>query len=129
MLIQDWEFILILVFTFISTTNLLVQFYTFDDPASGTYGNDNFTYMFDFIFNASTLDPSREIIYHGETAYWVSYDSSVRNIYVNIISKVPLFLPLYGYGRLYDLRKIAKEEIATGIKIQGYMNFDSGWEW
>lgn len=43
--------------------------------------------------------------------------------------KVPLFLPLYGYARLYDLRKIHAEEIATGQKIQGYMNFDSGWEW
>jgi len=42
---------------------------------------------------------------------------------------VPLFYPLYGDARLYDLRKIAMSQEGTGKKMQGQMNFDSGWEW
>jgi hypothetical protein len=30
---------------------------------------------------------------------------------------------------LYDLRKIAASEIELSVKIQGQMDFDSGWEW
>ena len=46
-----------------------------------------------------------------------------------IILKVPLFLPIYGFSRLYDLRKIAFQEIALKRKIDGQINFESGWEW
>ena len=28
-----------------------------------------------------------------------------------------------------DLRTIAQEEVKQGFKIDGQMNFDSGWEW
>ncbi len=84
----------------------------------GSYGNSNFSYMFDFMFNESISSPTREVIFHGETAYWVNYDINV-----------PLFLPVYGLSRLHDLRKIAKEEIKVNRKTQGQMNFDSGWEW
>lgn len=71
--------------------------------------------MFDFTFLEAG---KRDVIYHGETAYWVDYDINV-----------PLFLPVYSYGRLYDLRKIAHQELQENKKIQGQMNFDSGWEW
>ena len=100
-----------------------VQFYGWDDPAP-TYGNVNFTYMFDFMFYEAEQNKDRQpedrrfIVYHPETAYWVSYDSSV-----------PLGLPLYGERRLYDLRYIAQEEEQRGIKIDGQNDFDSGWEW
>lgn len=68
-----------------------VQFYTFDDPA-WTYGNDNFSYMFDFIFenvgkrnvrmvlsvafllSLSKLVTTLQVVYHGESAYWCNYD-------------------------------------------------------
>ena len=59
-----------------------------------------------------------QVIYYGETAYWVSVDVDV-----------PLFLPLYGERRLHDLRLIAAKEDSMGIHIDGQMNFDSGWEW
>jgi len=36
---------------------------------------------------------------------------------------VPLFLPIYGNGRLSDIRAIAKSQAL------GQMNFNSGWEW
>ena len=42
---------------------------------------------------------------------------------------VPLFLPLYGQRRLHDLRRLAHAEKRLSLRIQGQMNFDSGWEW
>lgn len=42
---------------------------------------------------------------------------------------VPLFLPLYGQRRQHDLRRIALREAREGFRIDGQMNFDSGWEW
>lgn len=91
-----------------------VQMYTFDDPAP-TYGQTNFTNMFKF---ATVEAPLRYTLYHGETAYWVNYDIDM-----------PLFLPYYAYGRLYDLRKLRAAEIRQGIHFMGQFNFESGWEW
>ena len=34
-----------------------------------------------------------------------------------------MFLPLYGYGRVYDLRMIALEENSRGLRTQGYVRF------
>jgi len=85
-----------------------VQYYNWTEPAP-TYGNQNFSYMLDFLkFEADR----RKTIYHGETAYWVNYDIDV-----------PLFLPIYAHGRLSDLRAIA------ATKTLGQINFNSGWEW
>jgi FMN phosphatase YigB (HAD superfamily) len=42
---------------------------------------------------------------------------------------VPLFLPIYAQRRLHDLRRIAGRERREGFRIEGQMNFDSGWEW
>lgn len=41
---------------------------------------------------------------------------------------VPLFIPLYGQRRLTDLRNTAHLEIKQGHRINGQMNFESGWE-
>ena len=41
---------------------------------------------------------------------------------------VPLFLPLSGQRRLYDLRKTAVLEQQQSLKTHGQMNFESGWE-
>jgi hypothetical protein len=90
-----------------------VQMYSFDDPAP-TYGNDNFTYMFDYMMYEASRRPT---VYHGETAYWVNYDIDV-----------PLHLPLYASARLRDLRKVAFQEKGD-TKILGQMNFCSGFEW
>jgi hypothetical protein len=94
-----------------------VQEYAFDDPAP-TYGNSNFTYMFDFLFEAVAQLPRRQVVYHPETAYWVNYDIDV-----------PLFLPYYAWARVRDLRLIAAEERRRGLRMDGQVVFDSGWEW
>ena len=99
-----------------------VQFYGLDDPAP-TYGNDNFAYIRDFLHEEAGR---REVLYYPETAYWVSYDIDV-----------PLFLPVYGERRLHDLRLLAGDELAgrmgvgahAGGRMDGQLNFASGWEW
>ena len=92
-----------------------VQIYDFIQPAP-TYGNTNFTYMLEFLVEETG---KREVVYHGETAYWVNYDIDV-----------PLFLPpVYGANRLADLRLVAESTDAVGREAQGQMNFGSGWEW
>ena len=48
-----------------------VQFYNLTDEAP-TYGNQNFTYMFDFMHDTASW---RETIYHPETVYWVVSNS------------------------------------------------------
>ena len=48
---------------------------------------------------------------------------------MNVDIDVPLFLPIYGQRRLYDLRRIARTEQLMGHRIHGQMVFDSGWEW
>lgn len=99
-----------------------VQFYDLEGPAP-TYDNQNFNYIRRYM----QLEAGRrEVLYYPETAYWVSYDIDV-----------PLFLPIYLDRRLYDLRLIAEDERAgrmgrgehAGSRIQGQVNFSSGWEW
>ena len=99
-----------------------VQFYGLDDPAP-TYGNQDFSATHRYMqWEAGR----REVLFYPETAYWVSADVDV-----------PLFLPLYAERRLHDLRLIAREELAgafgsdgkRGSRIQGQVNFSSGWEW
>jgi hypothetical protein len=92
-----------------------VQYYNPTDPAN-TYGNANFTAMFSFL--NTSLTSGHQVVYHPETAYWINFDVAV-----------PLFLPLYAYGRVSDLRSIASLEKQQGATMQGQMNFDSGWEW
>lgn len=94
-----------------------VQVYSMDDPTSGAYGNNNFSYIEDYLVFEGKQG-NRSVMFYGETAYWVNVDIDV-----------PLFLPLYGQRRLYDLRKIAWREQNEGFRIDGQMNFDSGWEW
>jgi hypothetical protein len=46
-----------------------VQTYAFDDPAAGTYGNTNFSFMLEWA--SAQMRSGRRTIYYGETAYWV----------------------------------------------------------
>eukprot|EP01034_Spumella_vulgaris_P031088 gene31088-38420_t len=94
-----------------------VQMYGLDDPTGGTYGNRDFGYMEDYLVYEAKKG-ERSVVFYGETAYWVNYDVDV-----------PLFLPLYAQRRLHDLRRIAVREVREDFRIQGQMNFDSGWEW
>jgi hypothetical protein len=86
-----------------------VEIYGLDDPAP-TYGNTDFGYMKDFLAQEAG---TREVIWHPETAYWITYDIDV-----------PLFLPVYAERRVSDLRIVAQT-----AKIDGQMIFSSGWEW
>jgi len=58
------------------------------------------------------------VIFYPETSYWVNVDVDV-----------PLFLPLYGQRRQHDLRRLRQREQKENFRMQGQMNFDSGWEW
>jgi hypothetical protein len=99
-----------------------VEVYGLDDPAP-TYGNTDFGYMKDFLEQEVG---TREVIWHPETAYWITYDIDV-----------PLFLPLYAERRVADLRILAADERAgkmgrgpnAGRRMDGQMIFSSGWEW
>ena len=99
-------------------------FFNLDDPTGGSYGNDNFSDIFDYMYYEGSLH-NRSVAYYPETAYWVNVDVDV-----------PLFLPLYSERRLYDMRKLGniqeEEKDQTGgdnFAIDGIINFDSGWEW
>ena len=99
-----------------------VQYYGLTDPAP-TYGATDFAFMREFMQEEAG---ARTVLWHPETAYWVSYDVDV-----------PLFLPVYADRRLSDLRLIAADEQAglmgrgphAGARVDGQMNFSSGWEW
>ena len=91
-----------------------VQHYGLDDPAP-TYGNTDFGYMRDFMRYQMGR---REVAWHPETAYWVSFDVDV-----------PLFLPVYAERRVHDLRLITSDEKAAKKTIDGQYTFSSGWEW
>jgi hypothetical protein len=94
-----------------------VELYSLDDPAP-TYGNHDFKSMRTFL-NDQRRQSTRPVVWHPETAYWVSYDIDV-----------PLFLPLYAERRLHDLRLLAEDERTLGGRpMGGQMNFSSGWEW
>ena len=94
-----------------------VQTYGFDDHTAGAYGNDDFRRIEDYLVYEAKSG-RRAVSYYGETAYWVNVDIDV-----------PLLLPLTPQRRLRDLRKIARREKAEGFRMQGQINFDSGWEW
>jgi hypothetical protein len=94
-----------------------VQMYGFHDSIGGAYGNDNFSYVEDYLIYEAKKG-KRSVLFYGETAYWVNVDIDV-----------PLFLPIYGHRRLQDLYQIAIREQQEDFRIDGQMNFDSGWEW
>lgn len=99
-----------------------VQHYGLDDPAP-TYGNRDFSHVREYLHDEAGR---RAVVWHPETAYWVSYDIDV-----------PLFLPLYAERRLADLRLLARDEEAglmgrggfAGSRMDGQSVFSSGWEW
>lgn len=99
-----------------------VQYYDLKGPVY-TYDNENFHYMRRYMQMEAGR---REVLWYPETAYWVNVDIDV-----------PLFLPIYAKSRLDDLRLIASDEREgrmgrgehAGSRIQGQVNFSSGWEW
>jgi hypothetical protein len=47
----------------------LLQVYSFSDPSANSYGNQNFTYMSQYMDWEAGLG-KRSVAYYGETAYW-----------------------------------------------------------
>ena len=94
-----------------------VQMYGLDDPTGGAYGNKDFQLIEDYMHYEASIG-NRSVVFYGETSYWVNVDIDV-----------PLFLPIYGQRRVHDLRRIARREENGMGRIDGQMNFDSGWEW
>ena len=43
--------------------------YSFSDPSANSYGNENFTYMSQYMNWEAGLG-KREVLYYAETAYW-----------------------------------------------------------
>ena len=99
-----------------------VQMYGLDDPAP-TYNNTDFGYIREFLQQEVGR---RQVVWHPETAYWVSVDVDV-----------PLFLPLYAERRVADLQLLADDEDLglmgrddhAGERMDGQSIFSSGWEW
>ncbi len=99
-----------------------VEHYGISDPAP-TYGNTDFRYMRDFLEQEVG---TREVLWHPESAYWVTFDIDV-----------PLFLPVYAHRRVSDLRSLAADEDAGKMgrgahahkRMDGQTVFSSGWEW
>lgn len=99
-----------------------VQHYALDDPAP-TYGNTDFDWIREFLQEEVG---AREVVWHPESAYWVSFDIDV-----------PLYLPIYGERRFHDLRLLSGDEAAgrmgrgphAGGQMDGQIVFSSGWEW
>ncbi|KAL9653245.1 hypothetical protein ABK040_010952 [Willaertia magna] len=95
-----------------------VQFYSLIDPTAQSYGNSNFTSMFDFLITILKKQPNRKVVFYPEAAYWVNFDINV-----------PLFLPMYAERRLFDLlliqQRIKKENITKQI-MDGHTIFSSG---
>ena len=95
-----------------------VQHYALDDPAP-TYGNLDFSHMRTYLQSEVGRRP---VIWHPETAYWVSFDIDV-----------PLFLPTYAERRFHDLWILAEDEESGAMAGEGRMDgqsvFSSGYEW
>jgi len=86
-----------------------VMFYSLTDEKAPVYRNKNLRHMYDILQHEKTKRP---VWYFPESAYWVTFDSSV-----------PMFLLPYFSARLSDIELCEKED------IEGHLTFTSGWEW
>jgi len=86
-----------------------VMFYTLTDEKAPVYRNKNLRHMYDIM---KAEKKKRKTWYFPESAYWVTFDSSV-----------PMFLLPYFSARLSDINVCEQEE------IEGHLTFTSGWEW
>ncbi len=86
-----------------------VMFYTISEEKAPVYQNENLRHMLDEMMKEKDV---RETWYYPESAYWVTFDSSI-----------PLFLLPYLSGRLDDIL------LMDSLQIPGHITFSSGWEW
>jgi hypothetical protein len=86
-----------------------VMFYSLTDEKAPVYRNKNLRHMYNILKNEKE---KRKTWYFPESAYWVTFDSSV-----------PMFLLPYFSARLSDIELCEKEG------VEGHLTFSSGWEW
>lgn len=86
-----------------------VMFYTISEEKAPVYQNKNLRHMLDLMMKEKDV---RETWYYPESAYWVTFDSSI-----------PLTLLSYLSGRLDDIL------LMDSLQIPGHITFSSGWEW
>ncbi len=86
-----------------------VMFYSLTDEKAPVYRNKNLKHMHEILQNEKSKRPTW---YFPESAYWVTFDSSV-----------PMLLLPYFSARLSDIELCEKEN------IEGHLTFSSGWEW
>jgi hypothetical protein len=86
-----------------------VMFYSLNDTLAPVYENDNLLHMRDLLLQEKT---KRETWYYPESAYWVTFDSSV-----------PMYFLPYLSARLEDINYCENQGIV------GHLTFSSGWEW
>jgi hypothetical protein len=86
-----------------------VMFYSLTDEKAPVYRNKNLRHMYNILKKEM---PHRKTWYFPESAYWVTFDSSV-----------PMFLLPYFSARLSDIELCEKEG------VPGHITFTSGWEW
>jgi hypothetical protein len=86
-----------------------VMFYSLTDEKAPVYRNKNLRHMYNILQREKKKRP---VWYFPESAYWVTFDSSV-----------PMFLLPYFSARLGDIELCEKEN------IEGHLTFSSGWEW
>lgn len=86
-----------------------VMFYGLTDSIAPVYRNKNLLHMQELLEKTRW---ERETWYYPESAYWVTFDSSI-----------PMLLMPYFESRLKDI------ELCAEKKIEGHLTFSSGWEW
>lgn len=86
-----------------------VMFYTISEEKAPVYRNENLRHMLDILMKEKQV---RETWYYPESAYWVTFDSSI-----------PLLLTPYLSARLDDILTM------DSLGIPGHITFSSGWEW
>lgn len=85
-----------------------VMFYSMTEPRAPVYKNENLRHIYDFMRRENRV---RETWFYPETAYWVTFDSSV-----------PIFPLPYLSSRLADI------DTAAAYDVEGHLTFSSGWE-
>lgn len=90
---------------FVHTT----MFYDADSPAP-VYDCEDFHHQQDFM---DAADGARELTWFPESAWWLGFDDNV-----------PLALPITGWSREHDVRKVL-----DGREVTGHVTFTTGREW
>ena len=85
-----------------------VMCYSMTEPHAPVYENENQRHIFEFMKRENNI---RETWYYPESAYWITFDSSI-----------PVYPLPYLSTRLADI------DTAAAYDVEGHLTFSSGWE-